>query len=95
LRLDSGNRLLLSGNKAFKLRGAGVALDPDCLLEGDKLPDILEEFDSGLGWDRLGCGVVFVGRGHGWSLIFAHYSPEQGEGQKKRWVRLFQITPLP
>jgi hypothetical protein len=69
---------LRPGKKLRKLRGAGVALNPDCLLEGDKLPDIVEKFHGGLGWDLWGCGVVFVGRGHGQSLIFAHYSPEQG-----------------
>jgi len=79
--------LLRPGNKACKLRGAGVALDADCLVEGDELPDLLEKFQGGLGWDRWGGGVVFVRRCHGRSLIFAHYSPEQGLGQKKRWLK--------
>jgi hypothetical protein len=85
----------LSGKKSGKFRGAGIALDADCLLEGDELPDIVEKFQGGLGGNRWGCGVVFVGDSHGRSFIFAHYSPEQGEGQKKRWVKENQKSGYP
>jgi len=73
----------LSGRRSGRMRRVlerlrGRPLSETATGRSAELPDILKEFQGGQGWDRWGCGVVFVGRGHGWSLIFAHYSPEQG-----------------